>query len=714
MKNKLQPLQVFLSSVLIKGQRYISNFKSEKLKKVRSLSGTLTFSILALILASLFLSAFIGFYLTFKSEQRNVFTEQQLIAQNSANKVYDFIQEKSRALEVITRLINPSINSQNDLHANLNHLLGHISDFRHLIVFNYKKEKAARVSRFSQLKIIELEERITSDMFEQTNKRKRYISPVYIDKFTSEPLIILAVPIIDSFKDYQGVLAAEVNLKYLWDLMESLKIGSSNHFYVVDRMGKLIAFTDIARVLREENLANLEIVSGFLSDSAINKISEPFIYKGINNKMVIGTYVSLGIPDWAVITELYITKAYSAVISTVIIAAILMIIIGIIASLIGVQMARRLSLPLVKLTDIAEHITDGKLNLKANLNGPAEIKNLEAAFNKLVIRLRKIIDGLEKRNEYIQAKLKKYTQYMDEVGHGKIDSNLNIDWPEIEIYDPLILLGKQINDTTENLKRYMNESRQTTNKLIKQEKKLQDFSTKILKSNNELEQFMFIVSHDLQGPLKEITSFIDYLTTNYSTILDDKAMEFINKINNVSVSMDGFIKRLLRFSRITTKTRIYKSVDLNIIIKEVVDDLEALINETKTDLVADHLPSVDADAFQMKQLFFNILENAIKYRREGVTPLVKIKLLSDKRDSYNFCEINIIDNGIGLNNSYAEKIFDLYHRSHARSEYDGSGLGLATCRKIIEQHNGIIKAFGREGEGSTIYIKLPVKQIHFE
>lgn len=232
---------------------------------------------------------------------------------------------------------------------------------------------------------------------------------------------------------------------------------------------------------------------------------------------------------------------------------------------------------------------------------------------------------------------------------------------------------------------------------------------KLKSSNRELEQFAYIASHDLQEPLRKIKIFGDLLSTNYGNVLDTNGRDYLQRMTNAATRMENFINDLLQYSRVT-RGKPFTQVDLNIILNEVLVDLEMRINETKADIKTENLPVIEAEPLQMRQLFLNIIGNAIKYHRPDVPPVITITSELIHEDNHPFCEINIIDNGIGFDNQYAEKIFGLFQRLQGRGKYDGTGIGLPICKKIVEQHNGFIRASSRENEGSVFCITMPLKQ----
>ncbi len=186
-------------------------------KKNRSLSVTLAVSVVTLSLASLIISGTLGTISSFQAQQNIVFSRQQLIAQNAANKVTGFIQEIFSALETSANLINPIIVNKEQQNSILNHLLGPNPAFRQLVLLNSKYQKTIEVSRLSQEASGELKDHLKDDLFIQANREKRYISPVYVDRITSEPMVVISVPVKDIFGDFKGILVVEVNLKFMWD-----------------------------------------------------------------------------------------------------------------------------------------------------------------------------------------------------------------------------------------------------------------------------------------------------------------------------------------------------------------------------------------------------------------------------------------------------------------------------------------------------------------
>jgi len=227
-------------------------------------------------------------------------------------------------------------------------------------------------------------------------------------------------------------------------------------------------------------------------------------------------------------------------------------------------------------------------------------------------------------------------------------------------------------------------------------------------SNRELEDFAYVASHDLQEPLRKIQAFGDRLKAKYATDLPEQAKDYIERMQSAANRMQVLINDLLTFSRVTTKAQPFVHVDLEQVARDVAHDLEVRTHEAGAHIDIGELPSIDADPLQMRQLLQNLISNALKFRREEVPPLVSIS----GSTAGDTASIVVADNGIGFDEKYAERIFTMFERLHGRGVYEGTGIGLAICRKIAERHGGEIAARSTPGEGSTFTVTLPVHHAH--
>lgn len=223
----------------------------------------------------------------------------------------------------------------------------------------------------------------------------------------------------------------------------------------------------------------------------------------------------------------------------------------------------------------------------------------------------------------------------------------------------------------------------------------------LARSNKELEQFAYVASHDLQEPLRMVTSFAGLLSRQYSDKLDDRAQQFIEFMVEGTKRMQSLISDLLQYSRITTKVQPFRPTDLNAIMGNIISDLRISIEENKARIICSRLPEVYADPLQMRQLLYNLITNAIKFRAEK-NPEITVQARKDHTEWL----FSVSDNGIGISPEFHERIFIIFQRLHERDKYAGTGIGLALCKKIVDNHGGRIWVESEEGRGSTFYFTI--------
>jgi PAS domain S-box-containing protein len=237
------------------------------------------------------------------------------------------------------------------------------------------------------------------------------------------------------------------------------------------------------------------------------------------------------------------------------------------------------------------------------------------------------------------------------------------------------------------------------------EEKLKVFTGKLEQSNQELEQFAFIASHDLQEPLRKIQAFGNMLGNKCSDQLNEQGKDYLTRMQNAAKRMQQLIGDLLKYSRVAARPEPLDTVDLREAVREVISDLEPRIERLGANVEVFDLPAIRAGKSQIRQLFQNLMVNALKFHGDNQP---HIKIYSQRTD--HDCRIFVEDNGIGFDEKYVDRIFMPFQRLHGRSAYEGTGMGLAICRKIVERYGGSITAKGKPGEGSTFIITLPVKQ----
>lgn len=229
---------------------------------------------------------------------------------------------------------------------------------------------------------------------------------------------------------------------------------------------------------------------------------------------------------------------------------------------------------------------------------------------------------------------------------------------------------------------------------------------KLKTSNNDLQQFAYSASHDLQEPLRMINSYIQLIQQRYKDKLDSDANEFIHFIVDGAHRMQNLIYGLLEFSRVGIKGKIFEEIDLTEVVVDAIKNLSTNIQNTSTQIDYKKLPTVVGDKSQLISLFQNVIGNGMKFQKDGNTPLIKIH--AKKQD--NIWQIAISDNGLGIAEDYLEKVFVVFQRLHTHTEYTGTGIGLAICKRIVERHKGQIWVESKLSKGSVFYFTLPAPQ----
>jgi light-regulated signal transduction histidine kinase (bacteriophytochrome) len=278
--------------------------------------------------------------------------------------------------------------------------------------------------------------------------------------------------------------------------------------------------------------------------------------------------------------------------------------------------------------------------------------------------------------------------------------------------DEIGILANNFNSMADELERSIREIEQTLAEKkrlqtqimeanVNLEKKVLQRTAELESKNKELEQFAYVASHDLQEPLRTTTSFVELIRKQYYGKLDTTANKYIDYIIQASDRMKTLIKDLLDYSRIGREKK-FEQVDCNVILDEVLADLTRVIKENKAEVKAGTLPVVNGFSTELKLLFQNLISNSIKFRKPETAPVIEI---TSRKENGHWL-FSFSDNGIGIDKQYQQRIFIIFQRLHNRSVYEGSGIGLAHCKKIVELHGGKIWVESKAGEGSTFYFTI--------
>ncbi len=288
----------------------------------------------------------------------------------------------------------------------------------------------------------------------------------------------------------------------------------------------------------------------------------------------------------------------------------------------------------------------------------------------------------------------------------------------VELYrksQRLIAQEQKLVAINRNLELEVNERKASEEKVTELNKQLLENISRLEAANKDLDLFAFMASHDLQAPLRKIRMFSDRLLAGPGDTLGREGRLYLTRIQEVSRRMQELINDILRFSKISVEKESFEAVDLNGVLDEVISEMEGLIREKNAVISVDKLPVLPASTVLMGPLFSNLISNSLKYSKKQVAPRVHIRYeeapvsgVNGREPEMHYGRIYIEDNGIGFDQKYAEQIFDMFRRLHSGAEYEGTGIGLALCKKIVEMHKGFISALGKPGEGAIFIVSLPL------
>lgn len=281
----------------------------------------------------------------------------------------------------------------------------------------------------------------------------------------------------------------------------------------------------------------------------------------------------------------------------------------------------------------------------------------------------------------------------------------------------LIAHERKLIAINKNLENEINERKMSEERVNELNRQLLQNIDQLEIANKDLDRFAFMSSHDLQEPLRKIRTFTEILYSKYKDIFDDDASRYISRIQKSAERMQVLIQDILEFSKVSNSKISLSNTDLNFVLEEVLTELDSTILKEKATINIEPLPTLQLNAGLIMPLFSNLIGNAIKYRKKNTDPVIHIYsekdngTISERKvsDNNKYCRIFIEDNGIGFDQKYAEQIFDMFVRLHGNTEYEGTGIGLALCKQIVEHHHGFISALSKENEGTTFIISLPLQ-----
>ncbi len=334
-------------------------------------------------------------------------------------------------------------------------------------------------------------------------------------------------------------------------------------------------------------------------------------------------------------------------------------------------------------------------------------KNIQEQLTFIKIQEEKIkvsSEEIKKQQEFLDQQNDQIRQQETILGQqrSEIEDQKTINWSLIALIVLVLTVGFFI------YRNYLNKKR-LNSELKEKNKEIYDQSLILESKNKELEQFAYIASHDLQEPLNTISSFIGLIAEDYGDSFDEVGKESLKFIKDASIRMKKLIDSLLEYSRLG-RTKDFSDVNMNKILNELKADFKNILERTKAKIQADNLPTVKGNPIELRLLLQNLVSNGIKFTNENTIPEIYVDAVQKNRtddESKKYWEFSIKDNGIGIPEIHKNRIFDIFQRLHSREKYQGTGIGLAHCKKIVESHSGEIWLESEEGKGTTFYFTIP-------
>lgn len=602
----------------------------------------------------------------------------------------------------------------------------------------------------------------------EEGKNKIYFSDVFLNKAEGDKSgLLITAPAFDLNGAFIGVIALEVDMAYIYRLIQEVTgLGDTGETLVGQKIGNQVVFLNPLRhdpeaaLKRKINIG--EKVGGPMQEAVQGRegVGQLVDYRG---KKVIAAWQYIPSLDWGIVAKIDTQEAFADVVNLRNLLIILLVIISVLAGIMAFSIAQSISEPIKKLSKVAEIIGSGNLDYKIGTNLKDEIGQLSRSFDKMtqdlkqttasrdalnkeIAERRKVEKALRQTRDYLEnifncanapivcwdAKFKitrfnhafeHLTNYKHEEVIGKDLSILFPDdtreesldkirrtligehWEVVEI--PIRPKNGEIRIVLWNSANVYADDGKTLLATIAQGQDITErkqTEEELKRSNDNLEQFAYVASHDLQEPLRMMASYSKLLERRYNDKLDTDANEFIGYIVDGAKRMQRLINDLLAYSRVGRTDMPIGEIDCNSILGRVINSMMPAIEESKAGITHDELPTLVGSDSNFIQLFQNLIGNAIKFHGPEL-PCVHVSTVKEGGEWI----FSVRDNGIGIEPQYTDRIFLLFQRLHGREQYTGTGIGLSICKKIVEKQGGRIWVESEYGKGSTFYFTFPAK-----
>jgi signal transduction histidine kinase/predicted transcriptional regulator len=535
-----------------------------------------------------------------------------------------------------------------------------------------------------------------------------YIRDLHTSEFTGNEVISVAAPILVN-GEFSGVIVVNFDAeKELFEITtDRAGLGETGEIYLVNKDDYMISPARFAN----DTFLKLKVDTGH-SGAELEAIKhwgtymqEHEVVSGKNylDRAVIRTHAHIVDMGWVLVVDLSEEEAFAPVAMLTRAMLLILTILLVLGTIFAIPVSRAITKPMVKLYHGVEEIGKGNLDFKVGTKTSDEIGQLSRAFDSMTAKLKESRAEMEEYSSGLEGKVEERTKELDE---------------KVKESEEQVMATQNLLDDVNETKNKLEESRHAMLNMVydlEMEKRevesaknaLEVTNIKLERSNKELPDFTYIASHDLREPLRKISAFGQLLQESLKGKLDEDEEENFAFMIDGATRMQQMVNDLLVYSRVTTKAKPPERVDLNAVIEDLKNvELAVQVEETGGVInVPEPLPHVQVDPSQIHQLLQNLIGNGLKYSRKGVAPVITVR---SRQEDGKKVRIEVQDNGIGIEEEYQANIFGMFKRLYSHEEYEGSGIGLAVCKKIVERHGGEIGVVSNPGEGSTFWFTVPI------
>lgn len=538
-------------------------------------------------------------------------------------------------------------------------------------------------------------------------KQGTFVKDAYVSQDRKIKTLAFSAPVLD--EDDNNAFLGVVVMRYSMEGLDKITtdrtgLGETGEIYLINKEGYMITPSRFVNdtFLKQKVDTSESRECHELSEEEEER-EEIDVYENYMGKMVLGTHYKIKEMNWCLLAEMDEKEAFAPftmLTRTLLSILALVLVVGI---TFAILLSRTITRPIVKLHHGTEEITKGNLDFKVGTKAEDEIGQLSRDFDSMTAELKKSRAELEEYSRGLEEKVEERTNELaDKVKESEEQANatLNLLEDANEAKNELEASRQAILNMVHDLETGKREAENAKEMLAAANVKLE-------RSNKELLDFAYIASHDLREPMRKISAFGQLLQESLKGKLDEDEEENFAFMIDGATRMQQMIDDLLVYSRVSTKAKPPARVDLNAVIDDLKNvELAVQVEETGGVInVLEPLPPLHADPSQIHQLLQNLLGNGLKYRRKGVPPVITVR---GREVNGKMVRIEVQDNGIGIEEQYCANIFGMFKRLHSREDYEGSGIGLAICKKIVERHGGEIGVESNPGVGSTFWFTVPI------